>query len=324
MTIDESPFDIPFDELPNPRQVWPAKPGSYEEGLGKLAILTPEVVAKAAASEIKTGRRVTMGWDLNKLDYPNLNRQPCEHRIVPLLGGVAYDDIYTMNPQQSSQWDGLRHFSQPVPGQKQRLFYGGTTSEEINDRTNDRIGMQHWAREGIAGRGVLIDYATWAEKKGIKYSTFSTHQVRLSDLREIAEECNLTFQKGDILFVRVGVTKEWDTLMTPAQKQQYSENPSPEHAGVEATTDMLRWLWDSGFAAIASDAISWEVYPPQSEVFLHEYVLAGWGMPIGELFDLEALARTCQDLQRWSFFVASVPLNMPGGVSSPPNIMAIF
>lgn len=44
----------------------------------------------------------------------------------------------------------------------------------------------------------------------------------------------------------------------------------------------------------------------------------------GELFDLEAVARTCQELQRWSFFVASVPLNMPGGVSSPPNMMAIF
>lgn len=44
----------------------------------------------------------------------------------------------------------------------------------------------------------------------------------------------------------------------------------------------------------------------------------------GELFDLEALARSCQELQRWSFFVASVPLNMPGGVSSPPNVMAIF
>lgn len=44
----------------------------------------------------------------------------------------------------------------------------------------------------------------------------------------------------------------------------------------------------------------------------------------GELFDLEALARTCQEFQRWTFFVASVPLNMPGGVSSPPNAMAIF
>jgi hypothetical protein len=101
--MSQSPFDIPFDELPNPKQVWAGKPGSYEEGLGKLAILTPEVVAKAAANEIKTGRRVTMGWELTKLDYPNLNRQSCQHQIVPLLGGVAFDDIYTMNPRK------LRH-----------------------------------------------------------------------------------------------------------------------------------------------------------------------------------------------------------------------
>lgn len=114
----------------------------------------------------------------------------------------------------------------------------------------------------MIGRGVLIDYAAWAEKKGIKYSTFSTHQVRLADIVEIARECNITFQKGDILFVRVGVTKEWDTVMTDAQKQEYSNNPSPLHAGVEATTDMLRWLWDTGFAAIASDSISWEVRRP--------------------------------------------------------------
>lgn len=164
-----SPFDTPFDQLPNPKQVWLGKPGSYEEGLGKLAILTPEVVAAASASEIRCGRRVTMGWEMTKLDYPNLNRQPCHHQIVPLLGGVAFDDIYTMNPrelrvillfslhyidcltEQSSQWDGLRHFSQTVPGQSERLFYGGTTSEEINDRQNDRIGLQHWAKEGIAG-----------------------------------------------------------------------------------------------------------------------------------------------------------------------------
>lgn len=95
-----SPFDVPFDELPNPKQVWIGKPGSREEGLGKLAILTPEVVANAAATEIKTGRRVTMGWELTKLDYPNLNRQPCHHQIIPLLGGVAFDDIYTMNPRR--------------------------------------------------------------------------------------------------------------------------------------------------------------------------------------------------------------------------------
>lgn len=56
-----------------------------------------------------------------------------------------------MKSEQSSQWDGLRHFSQTVPGQTKRVFYGGTTAEEINDRKNDRIGLQHWAKEGIAG-----------------------------------------------------------------------------------------------------------------------------------------------------------------------------
>lgn len=109
---------------------------------------------------------------------------------------------------------------------------------------------------------MLIDYASWAEKRGIKYSTFSTHQVRLSDIQEIAKECDITFQKGDILLVRVGVTKEWDTVMTDSQKQEYSDNSSPSHAGVEATPDMLRWLWDTGFCAIAGDAISWEVRWP--------------------------------------------------------------
>jgi len=47
-------------------------------------------------------------------------------------------------------------------------------------------------------------------------------------------------------------------------------------------------------------------------------------MPIGELFDLEKLAKQCEKEQRWSFFVASEACNVPGGVASPPNILAIF
>jgi hypothetical protein len=57
---------------------------------------------------------------------------------------------------------------------------------------------------------------------------------------------------------------------------------------------------------------------------MHEYLIAGWGMPVGELFDLEALSRICKEEKRWEFFVTSAPLNMPGGVSSPPNCIAIF
>jgi hypothetical protein len=42
------------------------------------------------------------------------------------------------------------------------------------------------------------------------------------------------------------------------------------------------------------------------------------------MFDLEALAETCREFNRWTFFLSSMPLNMPGGVSSPPNALAIF
>lgn len=88
---------------------------------------------------------------------------------------------------------------------------------------------------------------------------------------------------------------------------------------------------------------SMEAWPCQDKRFwLHEWLLAGWGMPIGELFDLERLSEVCRGEGRWSFFFSSVPLKVrifflrtsvymkmltvkvPGGVASPPNGVAIL
>lgn len=68
-----------------------------------------------------------------------------------LSSQIADDEI-----EQSSQWDGFRHYSQPrdpkgSSNTPDRVFYGGTTKEEIMDTSNHRIGLQHWASEGIAG-----------------------------------------------------------------------------------------------------------------------------------------------------------------------------
>jgi hypothetical protein len=74
---------------------------------------------------------------------------------------------------------------------------------------------------------------------------------------------------------------------------------------------------------------------------LHEYILALWGMPLGEMLDLEKLAQTCREKNRWFFFFSSAPANCPGkserlgnitcfdsgttgGVSSHVNGTAIF
>ncbi len=94
-------YDTPYDKLPNPRQVWLGESSSHEEGLGKVSLLTPELVAKTAAEEIKTGKRVTMSWDLTKMEYAGLGRSKSQHHILPIMGGMAFDDIYMMNPRSS-------------------------------------------------------------------------------------------------------------------------------------------------------------------------------------------------------------------------------
>jgi hypothetical protein len=49
-----------------------------------------------------------------------------------------------------------------------------------------------------------------------------------------------------------------------------------------------------------------------AEYHLHEYILALWGMPLGEMLDLEKLAQTCREKNRWTFFFTAAPANVQG------------
>ena len=46
-------------------------------------------------------------------------------------------------------------------------------------------------------------------------------------------------------------------------------------------------------------------------------------MPIGEYFWLDGLADACAADGRWTFLFTSAPLNVSGGVGSPPNALAL-
>lgn len=56
------------------------------------------MMAKAAYG-IKTGQRVIMNWDMIMLEYASVNHQQRQYQNVPILGGVAFDDIFTMDPR---------------------------------------------------------------------------------------------------------------------------------------------------------------------------------------------------------------------------------
>lgn len=114
----------------------------------------------------------------------------------------------------------------------------------------------------------------------ISFSAFDQHHISLETIHAIAAECRIEFRRGDILFIRTGLTKEYEGMSLVDKHARNAKKPL--HAGVEATRDVLRWLWDTKFSAVAGDGLSWESYPSKTpDIFMHEWLLAGWGMPIG-------------------------------------------
>lgn len=142
-----------------------------------------------------------------------------------------------------------------------------------------------WCEQGIVGRGVLLDYLHWAESEGKTYEKLGSYAITVDDLKAVAKAQNLVFKPGDILIVRTGFHAGYDT-MTHEEKIAWSHGHPMQHVGVETSIDMARWLWESQFSAVTGDAPAFERMPKSSrglqDLYLHEVLLSGWAMPIGE------------------------------------------
>ena len=123
---------------------------------------------------------------------------------------------------------------------------------------------------------------------------------------------------------RCGFTAAYNAL-SPSEQLALSKRPSTDFIGVDPTEEVLEWLWEHQFATVAGDAPAFECSPVGGgkgehdvppPVVLHQWLLGGRGMPIGEMFDLEELARNCRGCGRWSFFLSSVPLKVSDFQSS--------
>ncbi|CAI7576423.1 unnamed protein product [Penicillium bialowiezense] len=285
---------------------------------GMLNRLTAEVV-KGASQEIKLGIRISTDLPLDFMSRPCFGRAAFKQTIKNKAPRAVNDDTLQFNTQISSQWDGFRHYGY----QESKKYFNGSTLDDL--LTSNVIGIHSWVEKGgVVGRGVLLDYAAWAEANNVQIDHFSTHVISASTLQEIAASQGTELKQGDILFIRSGWIRAF-SQMSDEQAVALADIPSPPAIGLESSEQTLRWLWDTGFAAVAGDMPSMEAWPCQDPRFwLHEWLLAGWGMPIGELFDLERLGEECRRQGKWSFFFSSMPLKVPGGVASPPNGVAIL
>ena len=289
-----------------------------EDNVGLFNLLTPDRTV-AAARLIRTGRVFPLDapTDAFSPSIP-LSRSIPRHRILHQPGAISFDDVYdNFFPQGSSQWDSLGHV-----GYTPDAFYNGATEEDISSGRRNTI--EHWARRGIAGRAIVFDMVRTLADAGRPYDPRSSTAFSVEDLELARERAGLEVGPGDILVLHTGFTAWYLSLTTPERE---AFRRSPTAPGMAPGEEMCRYLWDSHISAIASDTFAVEVFPldPSTPMgFLHRMLIGQFGMALGELWWTEDLAAACAEEGVHEVFLASMPMNAPGGIGSPPNAIAVM
>src|SRR5262249_52072157 len=228
--------DLPIKPDYPPHSAW----GVFgdDDQIGTLNLLTPERVA-AAARLVKTGQVFAMNWELEQLNPPLFNRAALRHTINRRRKNV-FDDVYdNFNTQSSSQWDGLRHF-----GHRQYGFYNGVTEEQIADQANARNGIHHWARRGVAGRGVLIDFQRFAAAHGIAFNPGERYGITPEELQAAGDGQGWRLHPGETLMLRRGwIECYW--VWSKERKTQIAHPGGSQIAVWEKGKYPLPFLWNN-------------------------------------------------------------------------------
>jgi kynurenine formamidase len=285
-----------------------------EARLGALELLTPERVA-AAARLVRTGRRYPLDLPLDEPSPPFFSRQAFRHEVFSLAGDLVLDDkLDNFYPQASTQWDGFGHFAHPDRG-----FHGGTDADAARAGA---IGVDAWAEQGIAGRGVLLDVTRHAE-----IGADSSTVITADQLAATAAAQDVEMRAGDILCVRTGWVGWYRALDGAARNEiaKASRSGQLRTPGLGPGPEIAEFLWDNGVAAIACDNPGVEPFPFSGEPkdCVHARVLALLGIPLGEFFDFDPLATDCAADGVYEFLFTSAPLHLAGGIGSPPNALAL-
>ncbi len=229
---------------------------------------------------------------------------------------VRDDKLDNFYLQASTQWDGLTHM-----GCARQGFYNGVTEEQVTQEEGTRNGIENVAEFGLVGRGVLVDLVRHFEKTGRNWGPMEQQVATAKDVRACLDAEGVTLRQGDILMVRMGWVK---ALLDGKTAEERDGLVRPwAYSGLSGQEDMWEFLWENRVAALASDTITVEVWPlKKGQCSLH-LAIARLGITIGEMFNFEALAEDCAKTGNYLSMFTSSPLNVRGGVGSPPNAIAI-
>jgi kynurenine formamidase len=227
--------------------------------------------------------------------------------MAPDASGMhSTDDVVYMPLQCSTQWDALCHVFYD------RQTYHGRGPESVTSE-GARFASITTMRDRAVGRGVLLDVARYFGREYLDPGT----SVQDIDLEQCAASQGVAVSEGDFVLVRTGHLerrrRDW---------QDYVAGPAPG-LGLSAAD----FLCPRGVTAVATDTWGLEVVPFETPAEvrhpLHIVLLVNAGIYIGEMWDLEELARACASDRIYEFLLVAQPLTVTGAVGSPVNPIAI-
>lgn len=167
-----------------------------------------------------------------------------------------------------------------------QTFYNNTHGEDIvGPKANHKCSIHHWSDHCIAGRGILLDYRSYADKKGVALNSYEADRISYAELEACGRDQGIDIRPqdqggdihiGDVLFIRSGFIKTYFDKPVEERNQlarrhhEFGMNDGQRYAGVKQEDAILDWLHDCYFATVAGDSPAFEAWPSNQGVFRFE------------------------------------------------------
>ncbi len=223
------------------------------------------------------------------------------------FGGA--DDVVSMPLQCSTQWDGLGHIFD------HGRAWNGRPADQVVTSLGDAVTGIETVADVVAGRGVLLDVGR-VIGGGELPDGFAITAQHLEATIE-AQGPTSTIRQGDLVMVRTG-------RLTRARREGWLDYAGGDSPGLSFGT--ADWLHDREIAGIATDTWGFEVRPNEFDVAfqpLHQVVIPHIGLFVGEMWDLDELARDSADDGVHECWLTAAPIPVTGAVGSPVNPVAV-
>ena len=287
-------------------------PWGPDDRRGGLNYITRAQVL-AAAREVQLGRTVSLAAPIEILPGPD-NPEPAGHQMTGPTDGHAAGsgldfakDRLTMNihGDADSHLDALCHVIYDG------LLYNSVSADTITPDGATELSVD-LARDGIVGRGVLLDIP---RLRGVSWLEPGDH-VTADELAGAERAQGLQLGQGDIVLVRVGHRRR--------RRELGPWKAADARAGLHP--DALELLAERRVSALGSDGNNDTAPSLTSGVAFPVHVLAinALGLHLLDYLQLDDVIPHCQDAGRWSFLCVIAPLRLPDATGSPVNPIAVL